>query len=501
MPRQVTTPGRALAMVAFALATVGILLYLWLTFGGPIPLEPKGYRLGVRFPEAATLAEQADVRISGVKVGRVAKLARDGRYTRATLEIDSRFAPLRRDTHAILRQKTLLGETYVELTPGLRSAGTLRDGSTLPAAHVSPTVQLDEIFRTFDPTTREAFRTWMDQQGRALSPHGADLNDALGNLEPFAHDANQVLAVLHQQGADTRELVSDTGAVFDALTARDGQLADLISSSNRVFQTTAARNADLRQTMQILPVFLTEARATTDRLTQFATNANPLITQLRPAARELSPTLIDLHALAPDLKGLFQDLPVLIRASKRGFPALRRVLDNAKPLLGQLDPFLRNLNPVLDWIGLYKHEIAAFFALDSAASQATDFPAGAAAPIHYLRTTNPLSPESLAVYPYRISTNRSNPYVDPLGYRNFPLHVFGTYLCTANPVPTLEPTALIPPAIKSQLPPDFFSLIQQHAFGPGNPAPPCTPQLPLGRYIGQSRLYPHVFRQAHPKAK
>lgn len=501
MPRQVTTPGRALAMVSFALVTIGILLYLWLTFGGAIPLQPKQYRLAVRFPEAATLAQQADVRISGVKVGQVVKLTRDGRDTRALLQIEPRFAPLRRDVRATLRQKTLLGETYVELSPGLRGAGKLPDGSTLAAGHVSPTVQLDEIFRTFDPATREAFRTWMDQQGRALRPHGADLNDALGNLEPFAHDANQVLAILHQQSADTRTLVRDTGSVFRALTARDAELAQLITNSNRVFQTTAARNNDLQRTFQILPVFLNEARATTDRVTRFAVNANPLITQLRPAARELSPTLIELHGLAPDLKGLFQDLPVLIRASKRGLPALQRVLDNTKPLLGHLEPFLSNLNPVLNWLGFYKHEISSFFSLDAGATQATDLPPAAASPVHYLRTANPLNPENLAAYPKRISTNRSNPYVEPLGYENFPLHVFGTYLCTSNPVPTVVPDALIPPAIKSQLPPDFFNLVRQYGFAAGNPAPPCTPQRPLGRLLHQNRLYPHVLRQSHPKAK
>src|SRR4029077_12663085 len=123
----------------------------------------------------------------------------------------------------------------------------------------------------------------------------------------------------------------------------------------------------------------------------------------------------------------------------------------------QLDPFLAQLNPVLDWLGFYKHEIASFFSLDAASTPATDFPPGAAAPIHYLRTANPLNAENLAAYPKRISTNRSNPYVEPLGYKNFPLHVFAPYLCTANPVPTIQPKALIPPAILAQLPPDLLN--------------------------------------------
>ena len=80
------------------------------------------------FDEANQLADTADVRISGVTVGRVMKTQEDGRHTRVTMRIQPRYAPIPRDTQAILRQKTLVGETYVELTPGDRSSGPLRDG-------------------------------------------------------------------------------------------------------------------------------------------------------------------------------------------------------------------------------------------------------------------------------------------------------------------------------------------------------------------------------------
>ena len=60
-------------MVVFALSCFGLLLFLWLSFGGPIPLKPQGYRVQVAFPEAATLATEADVRIAGVSVGKVAQ--------------------------------------------------------------------------------------------------------------------------------------------------------------------------------------------------------------------------------------------------------------------------------------------------------------------------------------------------------------------------------------------------------------------------------------------
>ena len=84
-------------MVAFALSCFGLLLFLWLAFGGPIPLKPKGYRMEVSFTEAQQLAEQADVRISGVPVGKVKTVGQhDTGTTVATLEIEEKYAPIPR---------------------------------------------------------------------------------------------------------------------------------------------------------------------------------------------------------------------------------------------------------------------------------------------------------------------------------------------------------------------------------------------------------------------
>jgi phospholipid/cholesterol/gamma-HCH transport system substrate-binding protein len=491
---------RIAAMVIFALSCFGILTFLWVSFGGSVPLKPKKYQVMVDFPEATTLSEQADVRISGVPVGRVQKKELDGHYTLATLRIEPPYAPLPKDVKAVLRQKTLLGETYVELTPGTRNGPKIPDGGKLAQGNIAQTVQLDEIFRAFDPKTRAAFRTWLDQQGRALDQRGKDLNAALGNLTPFEQDATTLLELLNEQKADTSRLVSNTGVVFDALTERGDQLRSLIENSNRVFATTASRNRRLQEIFTVFPTFLDESRATVTRLTAFSRNTDPLITQLRPAARELSPTLIDLKSLAPDLKGLFRDLGPLITVSRRGLPAVRRILDDTTPLLGQLEPFLRNLNPMLDYLGLYKREIVGFFGNDAASTQSVDRPPGSNTVIHYLRTANPLNPENLAAYPARISTNRSNPYVAPGGYSKLPLKVFGEYLCTTAPIPTLfDPSGVIPglptlPTDVTDLLPDTLrDGVNQFALGGGTvPAPPCTEQAPLGQAIGQSGKYPQL---------
>jgi phospholipid/cholesterol/gamma-HCH transport system substrate-binding protein len=519
MHKRGMSASRVAIMVAFALSCFGLLLFLWLAFGGPIPLKPKGYRVQASFAEATQLATEADVRISGVPVGKVKTIEPDKRNGRSdvVMEIESRYAPLRSDVRAILRQKTLLGETYVELTPGSKGAKAVPEGGTLRQSQISPTVELDEIYRSFDEPTRRAFKTWMQAQAQAIDGHGRDLNDALGNLAPFAEDASTAVDILNRQEGAVKRLVSNTGVVFGALTERGDQLRELIENSNRVFETTANRDQELKQTFTILPTFSRETRATLDRLDTFSRDTNPLVTQLRPAARELSPTLKDLSALSPDLKLLFRDLDRLIDASKTGFPAAQRILRDLRPLLAQTDPALRQVIPMLEYIGLYKGELNTFFANISSATQALD----PGTRLHYLRTTNPVNPENFAAYPRRIGSNRTNPYLLPRGYSKLGggLDSYETRHCgravptvsqtpatpapAPVPVPPLPVPTVVPapvPAIPnplSALTPDVDKLIaqvNQFAFPLVNgtvPAPPCRQQGPFD-VGGERTQYPHL---------
>src|SRR6267142_6848178 len=97
MQKQTPTFGKILVMVLFALSCFGLLLFLWLSFGGSIPLKPEGSRFQVAFPEATQLGLEADVRVAGVSVGKVRGKELDpngGNRTVATLGLDRRFAPL-----------------------------------------------------------------------------------------------------------------------------------------------------------------------------------------------------------------------------------------------------------------------------------------------------------------------------------------------------------------------------------------------------------------------
>ena len=451
-------------MVGFALSCFGLLLFLWLAFGGPIPFQPQGYQFKIQFPEATQLANEADVRISGVPVGKVKKIEPANGETQATIQLDAKFAPIPSNAKAILRQKTLLGETYVELTPGTPGVKPIKDGGKLASTQVAPTVELDEIFRTFNPKTRLAFQTWMQDQARAVTGRGEDINNAIGNLPQFETDANTLVKILNSQQGAVQRLVADTGVVFDALSARDGQLSSLITNSNRVFATTAAKSQALKETFQVLPTFEQQSTITLNRLNSFAHNTNPLITELRPAAQQLSPTLQALEAISPDLEHLFKQLGPLVTASKEGLPAVDQFLTDLEPVLGQLSPFLRQINPILYGLGQYTKEINAFFSNTVAATEATDKPPKAKGTVHYLRTTNPVNPESLAQYPDRIGSNRPNPYQFPGAFSNLAngLNVYENRHC-GNGVPGL--TTEVTPLITALLPEFLRAEINTFVYG------------------------------------
>src|SRR5881227_3101070 len=107
MQKQAPSLGRILVMVGFALSCFGLLLFLWLAFGGPVPLKPKGYQFTVPFKEAGQLANEADVRISGVPVGKVKVITSDmpvclSGMSDATIQLDRAYAPIPKDTKAVL---------------------------------------------------------------------------------------------------------------------------------------------------------------------------------------------------------------------------------------------------------------------------------------------------------------------------------------------------------------------------------------------------------------
>jgi virulence factor Mce-like protein len=413
------TPGRLLVIAGFALTCFGLLLFLWLAFGGAIPLKPQGYRVQVAFTDAATLAEQADVRTAGVKIGRVVKkqLAPGANKLLATIELDPTYAPLKADAHAILRQKTLLGETYVELTTGTRGAPDLREGARLADARVKPAVEFDELFSIFDEPTRTAFRQWQASLAKAGAGRGRDLSDALGNLPVFAENAEDVVDVLHDRRAALRDLVRNTGKTFEEITRDEGALRTLVQRNDELFGELADRREALASSIKILPTFLDETKATLSRVRTFAVNTAPLVHDLEPVLDDLQPTLVSLRRLSPDLENLFDNLDPLIAAGDKGLPALSRVLRGLDPTLVSAGPFLQQLNPLLRYLEFNQTKLSDFLDIGPATLGGIRATVpGSKSNGHVLPQIIMTGTESLPALT-RTKSNRGNAYLGPAAGR------------------------------------------------------------------------------------
>lgn len=512
MSKKAPSTAQLLVIAGFALSCFGILLFLWITFGGPTPFKAKQYEIKVPFQEATQLAQQSDVRISGVSVGKVQNIEEspDGKQATATIAIDDKYAPLPLGTRAILRTKTLLGETYVELTPGNSEGPTLHDGATLARANVAESVQLDEIFRTFNARTRAAFQEWMQESALAIGGEGQSLSTAFAELDPFFSEFDHVFRLLDTQRRAVQQLFRNGATTFRALRGREGQLADLIRNSNEVFTTTGARDRDIEALFRAFPTFEDEQRLTFNRLKTFALNSDPLFRQLVPAAEQLSPTLIAFSRLAPQAKGLFEGLEPVIDRAPKGLGSFRQFLRSDFPvLLRALDPFLRNLNPIVSGLGLYKNEFTSLLGNVASATNAVHLsPQGVQ--IHYLRLLGPLGPESLATYDTRTTTNRNSAYSQPRYAERLAkgLLNFHTSQCSSGITAHLDSNAPNESAFNQRTEgdvkkaTDFYERLKHYAFAGQEdsssiPAPGCNPQAPLAPIYGSgpATTYQHTFEQ------
>jgi phospholipid/cholesterol/gamma-HCH transport system substrate-binding protein len=502
MQKRAPTLGNMLVIILFVLSCFGLLLFLWESFGGPVPLKPKQYRFTVGFTKALALAEQSDVRISGVNIGHVValKAGPEGRAV-ATVEVSSKYAPIHSNMHAILRQKTLLGETYVQLIPQSTTGPYLPDNGRLPNSQVEQSVTLDGILQTFDPQTRRDFQIWQESLAEGINGRGEQINASFANLEGFSEHGDKLLEVLASQEGALRAVIHNTGVVFDALAGRDHQLESLIVNGEHTFHAAAEENQAFAEAFRALPTFEKRSRVALKELDRFAVDATPFLKEFQPAERALQPLTTALSPFAPRFNNFLTATGPLTAAAKKGLPDVASTLNNTTTILENFRPVLHNFDPFLQFTSLYVPELQAFFANFTAASQThghntnvSPNPANPQGPLqHFVQAEQVITPESLSTYAQRVGTNRANPYLKPGAFSSLlsgPLPVFSSSNCS-NPVPSVSGPA------NENIPQSLIEELIQFkvANAPESPnqvaAPPCVQQEPF-TFNGQTSQFPHV---------
>jgi virulence factor Mce-like protein len=498
MQKRAPTVGNIVVIILFVLSCFGLLLFLWSSFGGPLPLKAKGYRFDIAFPRALALSEQSDVRISGVNVGHVVSVAAgpEGRSL-ATVEIGNEYAPIRMTTQAILRQKTLLGETFVQLIPRAQVGPNIPDGGRLPNSNVLPSVTLDDILSAFDPATRHAFQVWQQAVAGGINGRGEQINSAFASLQPFASNTNKLLTVLNEQEGAVRAVVRETGVVFNALAGRTNQLEQFISNGHATFQAAAQEAASFAQAFRELPEFQHRSIQALRELDTFQTIANPYLVEFRDAERALSALLEQAKPLSPQLDRLMTSLGPLSTAAKNGLPYIGKSLKLTEPVLENLRPVLHNLDPFLQYGGGYVRELQAFFANLTAATNRYEANANIEHALgvsqRVLTTMSVLTPESLGAYTEPLGASRTNAYPLAGNYSKIAegLPVFSSTHCTAK-APDIEKVET--PVVDKQT---IELLIQFKVVNPEGAAknevglPGCV-QQGNAKFNGEESQFPHV---------
>ena len=290
---------RVVVVALLAAAVVGIVA---LAAGGGS--GPPHYT--VVLDNAFGLSDGADVKIAGVRAGKVTGMSVDWATKRAKIgiRIDRQgFGALRADASCNSRPQSLIGEYFLDCDPG-RSTALLRDGGTIPITRTSSTVAPDLIYAIQSYPVRERTRIVLDELGTGLAARGGALNAAIRRASPALREVDNVLAILASRRQELAGLTRDADTLLVALRNRRTDIGRFVRVAAAASTTVASRRDQLAAQLHNLPGFL-------DQLT-------PAMRDLGLVAQRQTPALQDLSAAAPDLERL---LRISTQVATAGRPA------------------------------------------------------------------------------------------------------------------------------------------------------------------------------------
>jgi virulence factor Mce-like protein len=336
-------------LAAIVLLAVGIPCVLALGLGAT-DNSGSGYQVRAIFDNAAYAVPGEEVRVAGERVGKIDSL--DVAYERkaaVTFTIDTAgFSPFHEDAHCTIRPQSLIGEKYVECSPGSSGTpeiGKIPDGQPgagkflLPLAQTSSPVDIDLVGDINRLPYRQRLAIIINEFGTALAGRGQDLNEAIHRANPALRETDRVLAILASQNRTLADLARESDQVIEPLARKRKSVSHFIVAANDTAAATAERSGDIVRTFERFPTFLRELRPTLQALGDFSDQMTPVLTDLHTAAPDLNRFITQ---LGPFSRSATISVVSLGRATVRGRPALISSL----PLVRKLARFSKNALPV-----------------------------------------------------------------------------------------------------------------------------------------------------------
>ncbi|HLI39403.1 MAG TPA: MlaD family protein [Streptosporangiaceae bacterium] len=209
---------------------------------------PGSYVLRIPTDDASGIYAGSDVMIAGVNAGTVRSVSLGpGGEAVITAAISPSFAPVHSSATAQLRPKSLLGEMYVDLTPGT-SGPVLPSGAALPELHVNRSTDLQQVINTFNGPTRAKLRTLVDELGGGLTGRGDQLNQSIPSGRNDVSDLASITSTLNAKDAELKTVISTLNTVTTELAHSDRrqQLGSLISSADQLVANLRTEQANLQ---------------------------------------------------------------------------------------------------------------------------------------------------------------------------------------------------------------------------------------------------------------
>jgi phospholipid/cholesterol/gamma-HCH transport system substrate-binding protein len=286
---------------------VGLAVLVALVFGAfhleDLPLVGGGTGYAAAFRDASGLAAGNEVRVAGVKVGKVTAvtLRRDGgpMYVRVEFRVGDDSVHLGSQTAATIRIKTVLGQKYLALAPA--GGGRLAPGALIPADRTASPFDVMQAVNGLADTLQQIDTGQLAQAFTVLS-------------QTFAATP-----------ASVRTSFAGLSQVSQSIAARDGELRDLLTHARGVSGVLAERDTEFQKLVADGSQLLTEVIARRDAIhnllvssSQLATQISGLVAdnrnQLGPALAQLREVVADLQRNRDNLAATVQNLAPFINA-------------------------------------------------------------------------------------------------------------------------------------------------------------------------------------------
>lgn len=358
-PAHPRSPRRWPVVVALLLV---VLIVAYLLFG-----RGGGATYHLVFAEAGQLVKGDQVQVGGVPVGSVTniKLRKDYR-AEVTINVESSLAPLHAGTEAQVRVPSLssVANRFIDLSPGPNSRRALPEGATLPASATKEVTDLDQLFNTLNPRTRQGLSEFIQGSAQQYVGTGKVFGESIELFPPFLSSTSHIFEQLAGDQPVFTHFLVETAKAVTTIGARSEQLADLVENANTTFGAIGSQQEQLRQGLELLPVTLKngnvvfeELPATFQTLTRLVEASKPtsvplteFFTKLRGLFITGSPALHNFN-LAVSRPGANNDLTDLAR----GLPALTKVLTSASP---SSVTALKESVPITAFFGPYSPDLA-----------------------------------------------------------------------------------------------------------------------------------------------